>query len=94
MSDYFVTPWTVAHQAPLSMEFPRKEYWSGLAFPSLEILPDPRIRPRSPALQVNSLQLSHQSVFVAQSCPTLCDHMDCSLPGSSVHGILQARILE
>ena len=33
-------------------------------------------------------------VFVAQSCPTLCDRMDCSLPGSSVHGILQARILE
>ena len=30
----------------------------------------------------------------AQSCPTLCDPMDCSLPGSSVHGILQARILE
>ena len=33
-------------------------------------------------------------VLVAQSCPTLCDHMDCSLPGSSVHGILQTRILE
>ena len=31
---------------------------------------------------------------VTQSCPTLCDPMDCSLPGSSVHGILQARILE
>ena len=31
---------------------------------------------------------------VAQSCPTLCDRMDCSLPGSSVHGVLQARILE
>ena len=31
---------------------------------------------------------------VAQSCPTLCDHMDCSPPGSSIHGILQARILE
>ena len=31
---------------------------------------------------------------VAQSCPTLCDPMDCSLPGSSVHGVLQARILE
>ena len=31
---------------------------------------------------------------VAQSCPTLCDPMDCSLPGSSVHGILQARVLE
>jgi len=33
-------------------------------------------------------------VLVAQSCPTLCNPMDCSLPGSSVHGILQARILE
>ena len=31
---------------------------------------------------------------VAQSCPTLCDPMDCSLPGSSVHGILQASVLE
>ena len=33
-------------------------------------------------------------MLVAQSCPTLCDFMDCSLPGSSVHGILKARILE
>ena len=31
---------------------------------------------------------------VAQSCPTLCDHMDCRLPGSSIHGIFQARVLE
>ena len=31
---------------------------------------------------------------IAQSCPTLCDPMDCSLPGSSVHGILQARVLD
>ena len=31
---------------------------------------------------------------IAQSCPTLCDPVDCSLPGSSVHGILQARVLE
>ena len=31
---------------------------------------------------------------VAQSCPTLCDPMDCSLPGSSIHGIFQARVLE
>ena len=36
---------------------------------------------------------SHVLVLVAQSCPTLCDSMDCSLPGFSVHGILQARIL-
>ena len=33
-------------------------------------------------------------VLVTQSCPTLCDPMDCRLPGSSVHGILQTRILE
>ena len=44
------TPWIVAHQAPLSMGLPRKEYWSGLPFPSLGDLPDPRIEPTSPAL--------------------------------------------
>ena len=38
--------------------------------------------------------VSHSVVLVTQLCPTLCDPMDCSLPGSSVHGILQARILE
>ena len=46
----FVTPWTVAYQAPLSMGFPRQEYWSGLPFPSPGDLPDPGIEPRSPAL--------------------------------------------
>ena len=44
------TPWTVAHQAPLSMGFSRQEYWSGLPFPSAGDLPDPGIEPRSPAL--------------------------------------------
>ena len=48
-------PWTVAHQAPLSMEFSRQEYWSGLWFPSLGDLPDPGIKLRSPALQADSL---------------------------------------
>ena len=43
MSDSFVTLWTVAHQAPLFMEFPRQEYWSGLPFPSPRDLPDPGI---------------------------------------------------
>ena len=37
----FATPWTVAHQAPLSMGFSRQEYWSGLPFPPLGDLPDP-----------------------------------------------------
>ena len=55
----FVTPRTVACQAPLSMGFPRKEYRSGLPFPSQDDLPDPGIVPVSPALQADSLPLSH-----------------------------------
>jgi len=54
MSD-FVTPWTVAHQAPLSMGFSRQERWSGFPFPSPGDLPNPTIEPRSPALQADSL---------------------------------------
>ena len=57
------TPWSVAHQAPLSMEFSRQEYWSGLPFHSPGNLPNPGIEPESPAspaLQVDSLLLSHQ----------------------------------
>ena len=49
------TPWTVAHQVPLSMGFPRQEYWSGLPFPSPENLPNPGLEstsPASPALAV------------------------------------------
>ena len=45
-----VTPWTIAHQAPLSVGFSRQEYWSGLPFPSPEDLPSPGIEPMSPAL--------------------------------------------
>ena len=46
----FATPGTVACQTPLSMGFPRQEYWTGLPYPSPGDLPDPRIEPRSPAL--------------------------------------------
>ena len=49
------TQWTVAHQAPLSMGWPRQEHWSGLPFPSPEDLPDPGIEPWSPAQQADSL---------------------------------------
>ena len=45
----------IAHQAPLSMGFSRKEYWSGFPFPSPGDLPDPQIEPRSIALQADSL---------------------------------------
>ena len=51
----FTIPWTVAHQAPLSMGFPRQEYWSGQPFPSPGALPDPGIELGSSALQVDSL---------------------------------------
>ena len=49
------TPWTVTHQAALSMGFSRQYYWSGLPFPSPGDLPDPGIKPGSPALQADSL---------------------------------------
>ena len=55
----FATSWTVALQASLSIGCPRQEYWSGLPFPSPGDLPDPRIEPASPALQADSLPLSH-----------------------------------
>ena len=48
------TQWTVAHQAPLSMEFSRHEYWNGLPFPSPEDLSDKGIEPSSPALRADS----------------------------------------
>ena len=57
MSDSFVTPWTISHQAPLSMGFSRQEYWSGLSLPPSGDLPNPGIEPASlasPAWQVDS----------------------------------------
>ena len=86
----FVTLWTIACQGPLSMEFSRQEYWSGLLFPSpkLYILPPfflkHRVLPKS----------RYQFSSVTQSSLTLCNPMNCSMPGSSVHGIFQTRILE
>ena len=94
----------------LSMGFSRQEYWSGLPCPSPGDLPNPGIKLTSlvfPALAGGLFITSttwktwqktvwkwEVKVLIVQSCPTLCDPMDCSLPGPSVHGILQARILE
>ena len=50
VSDSFKTPWPAAHQAPLSMGFPRQEYCSGLLFPTLRDLPNPGIETQSPVL--------------------------------------------
>ena len=55
----FATPWTVAHQAPLSMGLSRQEYWSALPFPSPGDLLDPGIKPEPPAWQLDPLPLSH-----------------------------------
>ena len=85
--------WTVAHQAPLSKEFPRQENWGGLPFPSPGDLADPGIQPGSPALQADSLR-SELPAKSLQVCPTLCDPIDGSPSGSLVPGILQARTLE
>ena len=54
MSD-FATPWTVAHHDPQSMGFSRQEYWRGLPFPSPGDLPNPGIKPGSPALEADAL---------------------------------------
>ena len=61
----FVTQWTVVCQAPLSMEFSRQEYWSGLPCPPAGDLPNSRIYSRSPTLQVYSLLLSHQGQLLS-----------------------------
>ena len=55
LSDFFAAPWTVAHQAPLSMEFSSQEYWRGWPFPSAGDLPDPGIKSGSPAMQADYL---------------------------------------
>ena len=61
----FATPWTILCQAPLSMEFSRPEYWSGLPFPSPGDLSDPGIEPRSPALQADSLPTELQGKYIS-----------------------------
>ena len=55
----FATSWAVTHQVPLSIAFPRQEYWSGLPFPSPGDLSHPGIEPRSAELQGDSLPLNH-----------------------------------
>ena len=92
-----------AYQSPLSKGFSRQEYWSGLTFPSPGYLRNPEIELLVSRIAVRRFtiwatreakMISESESEVAQSCLTLCDAVDCSLPGSFVHGILQARILE
>ena len=100
----FLTSWTAACQVPLCMGFSRQEYWSGLPFSPPGIFPTQGSNPHllhhlhwqehSLPLITPEKSLKWKSVKVAQFCLSLCDPKDCSLPGFSVHGILQASILE
>ena len=92
-----VTPWIVAHQAPLSMGLSRQEYWSELPFPTPGNLPNPGIKPKSLA----SPALAGR--FFTFACACLCSQLlplcltrcyGVELARSFVLGILQARILE
>ena len=96
-------PSTIAHQALLSKEFSRQEYWSALSFSFPGDLPNSGIKPRSHVLQTDSLPSESLRKFCfnpaaaaksLQSCPTLCDPIDGSPPGSPVPGILLARTWE
>ena len=88
-----MTPWTVAYQVPLSMGFSRQEYWSGLPFPSPGDRPDPGIKPRSPALEVDALLSEPPGksfwqywVFVASRLSSSCREWGCSL--AAMHRLL------
>ena len=107
-----MTPWTIAHQAPLTMEFSRQEYWSELPFPSPGNLPYPGIEPRSPVLEADALTseppgqensrntstsallitLKPLTVWITTNCEKFLKRWDYQT--TSVHGILQAGILE
>ena len=67
----FVTLWTVAHQAPLSMGFSRQEYWSGFPFPSPGDLPDPGTEPTSPAFAGRFLTTEPPGKPVNATCSSL-----------------------
>ena len=85
----FATPWTVARQAPLSMGFSRQEYWSGLPFPSPGDLPNPGIKPGSPALQADasSSEPPGKPQAYAQAMLISLDMLHLGHPGSDLGGM-------
>ena len=85
---------TAITKAPWSMGFSRQEYWSGLLCPSPGDLPDPGIELRFPVSCILGRFFTHWGIcealsfllsWVTHSFPTLCDPMECSTPGFSVH---------
>ena len=66
---FFAAPWTVTHQAPLSMGFSRQEYWNGLPFPSPGDLADPGIEPRSVYVSCTGRQTPTTGIEVLRTIP-------------------------
>ena len=78
ISNSFVTPWTVAFQAPLSMEFSRQENWSGLPFPTPEYFPDPGIEPVSlGSLALVGKFFTTSTTWKAQTIFTISETLGC-----------------
>ena len=73
VSDSFVTLWTVAHQSPLSLGFPRQESWSGLPFPSPGDLSNPETAPESPALAGRFFTTQSPGKAIPESVPKACN---------------------
>ena len=89
-----MTPWTVAHQAPLSVEFSRQESWNGLPFLPPGDLPNPGIEPRSPTLQANSL--SSEAAGITEWCLPVLLCVTPVIPGSlgwAVNQVFPALLL-
>ena len=81
----FATPWTIAHRASLSIGFSRQEYWSGLPFPAPGDLPNPGIKPGSPALQADSLPAEPPGKIISVCvCVCVCVCVSCSVVSDSV----------
>ena len=89
-----MTPWTVAYQAPLSLEFSRQEYWSGLPFLFPGDLPDLGIKSRSPTLQADYLPSEPPGKPVNTRADSLSPQGDLSNPGIKLRSpVLQADFL-
>ena len=86
-----MTPWTLAHQTRLCIEFSRQEYWSGLLFPTPEDLPKPGTEPMSNSLQPRRLRYGEGNGTPLQySC--LENPMDRGARYAAVHGVAKSRI--
>ena len=83
-SDSFVTLWTVAHQSPLSLGFPRQEYWSGLPFPSPGDLSNPETKLESPALTGRFFTTEPPGKPIPESVKEACNLYICM---SRIHGL-------